>query len=507
MEPSRRQLSSVGWLFLPGLLAAGIALQVSRPFRAGPVAFDSAVAVLHFQRIVEGRHLEQFVSTTPKPLLTFIYGPLFGLTHDWRALTWVTILAFAVAVVLGTALARRLGGWVAGLFAAVALAGAPALLYDASVALATPWAMLLWAVAGLAVTASRPRYVVAGVALALASLARIETLVVVGVALVVLAGATAAQSRTGRRVPRGAWWLALALGALPVAMLHDWRLTGDPLFWLSVSGRYSALTHLRVLTPQELLLVLAHRYTNEAGLAVLAVIGWVRLLERRQWAIAVGLLGLGPGIAAFLVLLAARHIYVSERYFAAVDVAVVFAAAMGIEAVSVELPAAIRAWSAGHPRVTAWTRPVVVAFLAAAFSTGWAGFGTDLGTTLRAATKAALSEQLAIPVLRTAAAMRASGGTAGNTAWLLVPTQLRPHMVIDLGVSLPEVASFGPSTVSLANGRPAPGQYLLQSTGAGTSAGLKELEVSVPTRIGSVTVVPLLADPSQGTWVVRVDGN
>ncbi len=506
MDRMPGRLVPFAWRVAPGLLAATLALELSRPFKAGPVAFDSAVAVLHFQRIVEGRHLEAFVATTPKPLLTFLYGPLFEITHDWRVLTWVTIIAFAVAVSLATALARRLGGWRAGIFAGVALAGAPALLFDASLALATPWAMLLWAIAGLAVSAQRPRYVVAGTAMALASLARLETVVVIGAALAVMAAASVAPGRFRCKIPRSGWWIGLGLLAIPVSMAHDWRLTGDPFFWLTVSARYSEATRNHVLTVPQLAAVLAHRYIGEAALVVLGVIGWLRLAGQRQWAIALGLFGLGPGIAALLLFLAARHTYVSDRYFAGIDVAIAFAAALGIGAVSVELPAAIRNWAAHRRLVRSASPPVLVAVLAVALSAGWAGAGTNLRPTIRAFTKAAVSERLAVPALRKGVvAALAAGQAKPGRALITVPVQLRPHVVVDLGLALDQVASTDPGSVNVAAGNPAPGELLLHSLAAGSSIGLKQLEVSEPTQIGSATVVPLLADPATGTWVVRID--
>ncbi len=508
MEHSWRRLSPAAWWVAPGLLAAAIALELSRPFRAGPVAYDGAMSVLHFERIAAGRHLEQFVATTPKPLLTVVFGPLYALGHDWRALTWATILAFAVGVSLATALARRLGGRNAGLFAAVALAGSPALLFDASIALATPWAMLLWAVAGLAATAHRPRYAVAGLALGAASLARLETLVAVGVALAAMAAASAARGRLGRGVPPGAWWVALGLGAVPLMMLHDTLLTGDPLFWLGVSTKYTAATVQHVDVPGELAAQLTGHYLAQAGLVLLAAIGWLRLAGRGRGPVAIGLLGLGPGILAFLVLMSARHIFVPLRYLASPDVAVAFAAALGVGAVSVELPAALRSWAAARPRVRAWGAPAAVAAVAVALAGGWAGMGIDLRPTARAFTRAAVSERLAVPALRAAipAAAQARRG-APDSVLVLVPTQLRPAVVVDLGLSLDEVAAFDPASIDVVGGRPAAGQLLLRSASAGgTSAGLEQLSVSAPTRIGAVTVVPLLADPRSGTWVVRVDG-
>ena len=51
----------------------------------------------------------------------------------------------------------------------------PSLAGELIIASAVPCAMVGWTAAGLAVTAPRPRYALAGLALALASLARCET--------------------------------------------------------------------------------------------------------------------------------------------------------------------------------------------------------------------------------------------------------------------------------------------------------------------------------------------
>lgn len=490
--------AAVAWA-APALLAIGIAVNLSRPFRAGPVAFDSAMAVLHFDRIVSGHQLEAFVTTTPKPLLTAIFGPLFSVTHDWRALTWVTILAFGLAVTLSAACARRIGGWGAWLFAAVALAGTPALLFDAGLALATPWAMLLWAIAALAVTGERRRYAIAGIALALASLARLETLVVVGLALVVLVVAQFGRGRLRQPVPRGAWWIALGLLAIPVSMLHDLLLTGDPLFWISVSARYSQVTRLEVLSVPQLGSYVVGRYLAEAGLAALGVVGWLHLLSRGQRSLAIGLLGLGPGVAAFLFLLAFRHTYVSDRYFAGVDTALAFAAALGVGALSVRLPDWIPSSRVG------WERLAVTAFLGAGLTAGWAGIGTNLGTTVRSFTKMGEAERLAVNALRPALAAGGSLAGSRDTVQLLVPVPLRPHMVVDLGLSLNQVASIDPASIDLASGKPAAGQVLFHSGDAeATSPGLQQLQVSSPTTVSGVRLDPLLADPADRAWVILV---
>ena len=57
-------------------LAVIVGTELARPFRSASIAFDSQVAVLHFERIVAGRQLEVFLSTTPKPLLTLVAAAL-----------------------------------------------------------------------------------------------------------------------------------------------------------------------------------------------------------------------------------------------------------------------------------------------------------------------------------------------------------------------------------------------------------------------------------------------
>jgi hypothetical protein len=476
------------------------------------VAFDAAVAVIHFDRIVAGLHMETFVSTTPKPLLTFIYGPLFSLTHDWRALTWAAILAMAIGVTLLANLARRLDGDRAFVLAAVGLAGAPALLFDASLALASPWAMLLWAVAAWAVTIERPRYAVAGLALGLASLARLETLTAVGVALVVLVVLRFGPARVRRPVPASAWLVGLALLALPVAMLHDWRLTGDPLFWTTVAQRYSDATHHAILSPTGLAMTLRDRYLGEGALVALAVVGWLRLAGRGAWPVAIGLAGLGPGVGAFLFVLAARGIFVSDRYFVAMDLSIAFAAAIGLAALSVELPAAVGRVAERLGAWRRWAAPAVVAALAVALTGGWAGFGTTLRTTIHSFTWQASDEVMALRTLRAAVDAVPGARTwpvAGAPAvppLLLVPTNMRPILAVDLGLPLTQVGSIDAASIDVAAGNPAPGQVVFHDLRAdGTSPGILQLETSQPTRRGRSLIVPLEANPDRGFWIVRID--
>jgi hypothetical protein len=59
---------------LVGLLAAAVLWLVVQPLAGVGNDADSATTVLYFDRLVHGQRLEAFLPTTPKPLLTVVYG-------------------------------------------------------------------------------------------------------------------------------------------------------------------------------------------------------------------------------------------------------------------------------------------------------------------------------------------------------------------------------------------------------------------------------------------------
>lgn len=148
---------------------------------------------------------------------------------------------------LAALLAWRVMGAVAAGIVVVGFIGNRFLLLEAANAYAVPWAVALWSLAGLMVTARRPRWGLAGLALLLATLARFETVVLVAAIAFALAAVEirwrapwASGGSAMRVVPGRAWLLVgLPLVALPVMLFHDWLLTGDPMFWSSVSARYT----------------------------------------------------------------------------------------------------------------------------------------------------------------------------------------------------------------------------------------------------------------------------
>ena len=116
----------------PALLAALVALGsvVALWLAIDPLARptsdpDASASVLYFNRIVGGQRLEAFWPTTPKPLLTLIYGLSWWPTNDWRSLAIVTIVAGGLAVGLAARFAARMGGAGAAVLLTVGLLAWP----------------------------------------------------------------------------------------------------------------------------------------------------------------------------------------------------------------------------------------------------------------------------------------------------------------------------------------------------------------------------------------------
>ncbi len=524
----RRSAVTLRWISVAGLFAATLAagLYVARPVHSASIGFDSQVAVLDFSRLLAGRHVEVFLATTPKPLLTFIFGPLELLSHDWRTLAWATMLAFGLGVVLAAELARRIGGTLAWAFVGVGLAGSGALLFDVGYALAIPWALLGWSSAGLAVSLPQPRYGLAGIALLLASLARLETLLIVGVAALVLLILAydpiklVAEGRGIQPPPKRAWLILVALAALPIMGLHDLLIYGDPLFWVSVPARYSAVTSRPILTAPELLSWLLGRYLGLWPLVLLALAGVARLLHDRHWAVVAGLAALGPGMAGFLLFLAIRHIEVPDRYAAPIDLALILAGGIGAAWL---LAAAARRFG---PRVdpgahragllTAGASMVLAVGLAVLAT--WPGGILDSGLTGAVRTSLALAADVdqMVPTLRGivdgSSLARLWPDTISQTSdgstpsLLLVPLPYRPRLSVDLDAPLTTVGAIVPNRFGLPGTYPAVGQFVAHDRRAdGTYSAFAWYETTLARVVGQATITPVAADPARLWWITRID--
>jgi hypothetical protein len=518
-RPSLLAVAGPASLFVLALL---VGTELSRPDRSASIAFDSQMAVLHFDRILAGRHLESFIATTPKPLLTVMFGLLHAVSGGWAAIAWATVVAHAVAVVLASVLARRLGGPVAGAFSGLAVLASPGLLFDVGFALATPWAAIGWFGAGLAVTADRPRYAVAGLALMLATLARLETLVVVVIVAFGLAACWLANWQMPTLIPKPptrAWLVpAIALCCLPIMMLHDALLTGDPLFWTTVAGQYSTAHAALVRPPTEVVAFLIDRYSGAKAflaLTLLALLGLARIGRRRSWSVLVGLLAFGPGIGLLLVTLAARGIFVSDRYAASIDAAVAFAAGLGAtEAVAQASRVLLRI--PFTRRIAARPSPHAGVLLAATAAVIIAGpywrLDPDLRPAVARSARLAADEERAVRILspaldRSAAPVAGDPGDSSGRPLVYVPTPVVPRVAVDLGLSTLEVVGLDTAHLDAALQDSPSGSFVFLSQGGDAPrAEWASLELAAPRKVGDVTVAPLLADPGSGVWVLRLSG-
>lgn len=509
-----RRAAVVAALGLFGV-ASAMAFALILPVRTGQVGYDSTASVLYFDRLMAGQQLEAFISATPKPALTVIFGVAHTLTDDWRPLSWLTIAAFATSVVLAAILAVRLQGLAAGAFAAFAIMGLGLLVRDVALAYSVPWAMLGWLVAGLAVSrAGSPRYLLAGMALLFAALCRFETLIVVGLALVVLVVLSLAAIRRPELRPQPTAWLVLvAAAALPIQMLHDWLLTGDPM-WSQVVP-VAASVGAPLIGAAGVLRWTIERYLEMGPLLFLAGLGVIRLVRDRRWAILLGLAALGPGVIAFLVFLGWRGTYVSYRYFLPADVVLAFTAAIGFGALRVQR--LVEGFARDRSRVKVATTIAVGVVGGICFAAPFAPFDPEVRTTIRRNLTMNANADRAVPVLDTAldtmpgvrdvpqGATARPGTSAGDPA-LMVPVLLRPRLAVDLDLPLTSIVGTSGKSLTTDGSYPEPGQLVYHDPrGDDPDEAFAFLEVEQPTDVGAIRLVPLQADPVRMHWAISIE--
>lgn len=505
--------------------AALLAFVVIQPMNGAPLAYDTASSVLHFERIVGGHPLVESLGTTPKPILTLVYGLVHRFAGGWLGVSLTSIAAWAVTVALGAALAWRRGGAIAAAALVAALLVSRTMLLETAWGLGSVWALGLWFAAGLAATADRPRWALSGVLLAAATLARLETVLVIGLAFVVLLARRLGPKPIRGPVPAGAWWLALGLVAFPIMLAHDWLLTGNPLYWTTVSAAYSegaAAAH-RLPTVVDVVRSLARLARGMPITTLLALVGVVRLAVRRDVVLLVAVAALGPGMAAFLLVLAARHLFVDPRYLIPIELAldVCAAVALGwILAPDVLARTTRRLRRLPEPPSIGIARWMSLASGALAVAVAIAA-APVIGP-LDAATKSQIAATRALgrtadratgilrPVVAAIPGALSWPGSAplplvGTKALLVVPTPIRPRLAVDLGLPLSRVGSTAAAALDPTGSTPAVGQILVHSSTEAPAAKFAPFQVSVPTIVGLRLLVPLLADPADGIWVIRVD--
>ncbi|HEX9043455.1 MAG TPA: hypothetical protein VF802_00385 [Candidatus Limnocylindrales bacterium] len=563
---------------LAGLAAALAAAFVIAPLGPTTIDPDASASVLYFERLVAGRRLEAFVPTTPKPLLTVVDGLAWQLTSDWRVLTWIALACFGLAVALaalfvwrawagadrgraavprasarvGTAaevgapgevgaevevgVAAAVGAAAGAVFIAVALASWSDLALEVSRANSLVPSLACWAAAGVALSGPRRRPGIAGIALLLGGLARFETIGIVVAILGVAALLRVAEAIAGRRLlgdgPRCArrdvvLIVGLGLLAIPVACLHDWLLTGDPLYWTAVPARYTAI-YAPGLAPTPLVAylgTLAGRLAGQWPLVALAGVGALALAARRAYVPLVGLGSLAVGMIVLLCGLAVRGIYISNRYDEPLDLALLGLAGFAVAAL-VELAAGRLLDLARPDRLLApLGRLGAMAGLAATLVVTVAAAGGIMGSPAAwdptvAATLAPIrsaSVDLDANLARLAALVPATplASTASRPAGappadphaieLFVPSTLRSRLAVAAGLPLTVVGD----TFAAYMARPSwaglhPGQWLYHDPAVDRPTALtRALDADSPD-LGGLAARTLWFDATSGVRLLRV---
>jgi hypothetical protein len=516
-------------LFGLGLVAVAI---LYRPWSTPAIGFDSTASVLFFDRLGARQTLEAFVGTTPKPLMTLVYGLAFNLLHDWRLVSIVATVEFPLMLTAAAGLAWRTSGPVAAGMAFFGLLGCQLLVLDGALTYANPWAILFWAVAGLALTAKKPGYGLAGFALFLATLARAETFLILALAAAVLVAWRVLPSRWipgGSRPPMRAILLLAGVLALPVMILHDWLLTSNGFFWLDVSAIASRADPSSVQTPLQVARDLARHYAEAWPLALLAAVAVVDLVRRRRVVVLLGLIACGPGVLGFLELLAVRNVYVSYRYTIPADAALIFAAALGVGALVRSLGTIVRRYrnlprvlvriatgERTRDRLTAAAAAVAIGAVVSAALVRPYGLSRGTLTTIDGYRALQANYERLLPTIAGAEEALPDQPTwtladnqhyfTGPPPRLYVPPLLSARIAIDLGLPVwavragPPVGA-DPSTFQLA--LPAI-VYIDMRQGGDPPGEDRPFEVDRVTRVGHVTVEPIVALPGDGLWVVKL---
>jgi hypothetical protein len=302
--------------------------------------------------------------------------------------------------------------------------------------------------------------------------------------------------------------ILLGFLAFPVMLLHDWLLTGNPFFWAEIA-QLNSVGAPNILGPLQIAKSVAVHIAGMAPLLPLAALGAYILVRQRRWLLALGLLALGPGVAAFLVYLGARGVFVSARYFAPIDMSLLFTAGLGLA--TLDAPMIRRRLSQA---LAINRRRVLVPVMAGALSAlAFAPIGpldSIARKTISKQVQLHANEQHAMAAIRaelaapSACLIAARSSAARIRSTVIVPSRLRVQAVVDLDVPLTEVAK--PGGITMVAGLPAPGQIIYHDRLDGqTDKSYALYEIDKPVTVGGVRLVPLLANETRGMWVIRVD--
>jgi hypothetical protein len=209
---------------------------------------------------------------------------------------------------------------------------------------------------------------------------------------------------------------------------------------------------------------------------------------------------MGPGIAAFIVLLATRGLYAPERYALPVDVAVLVLAGIGF------------GWAVARTvdRITASVDVRVALLVSTCVATLvglWAlragPFDPDLARVVGDVRTLNENAARVVPLLRDAGPERAGAATV---RWV-VPSAVRPRLAVDLAVPATELgglslAAIDPVTTGLSAGQ----AVYHDLRGDLPRGGYAALETDREVPIGDLVLRPILVDAERGVWLFDVTG-
>lgn len=198
-------------------------------------------------------------------------------------------------------------------------------------------------------------------------------------------------------------------------------------------------------------------------------------------------------------------IFVSERYAAPIDSAVLLSAGIGFGGLSPDL----FDQSVARLRATRWTPRgrqalAVTASVVAAIVLAWphGSFDPTLRMQVRQSLVAAIDADRAVPIL--AASLPSRSQVAPPT--LLVPSSVGPRLVVDLGIRLTAIGWTDRLIVDPAVGIPRAGQVVYHDRQAEHRPdALAAFQITASTKRGDLTLEPLAVDPARGFWIVAVD--
>jgi hypothetical protein len=300
--------------------------------------------------------------------------------------------------------------------------------------------------------------------------------------------------------------------------VHDWLLIGDPLWWTTVASTHAAATPGQRTSVGGVLRETFDRTRALGPPAVLAVIGTAVLYRRRSWVVLLGLVAIGPLVVVEDLFFAWRGLDVLGHYLDPIDVAAVIAASVAVGAGVDAAIAALRARGSGLGRRAGGVLAVVaVAIVAAAVLaiaiTPFAPLSSGTRASLGRQADLAVREKRALPVLACALGVPtvAEGCKVAplpGSLQLFPPSLQLMTVVVDLDIPVTRATTLDVSRLREGPGYPPPDSLVWLDDVADLPAleqATAWLRVTAPADVQGVHVVPLLADPAAGLWVVRVD--